>query len=354
MIRRMSLVVAAVLLLGGCEAVQEQLIRRGAERTFLPDRFELADDGVLHVVLCGTGSPLPDPARAAACTAVIAAGRMFLVDVGPGSWENVQRWRLPRERLAAVLLTHFHSDHLGDLGETTTQSWIGGRPQPLEVIGPPGVEAVVEGFARAYSADAGYRTVHHGADVLPPEGGRTVAKSAPVPPGQKDVVVFDGDGLRITAFPVDHAPVEAAYGYRFDYKGRSVVISGDTKPTASIVEHARGTDVLVHEALAAHIIRIGTEVAREKGNARLAKMSTDIIDYHTTPAQAAEEARQAGVRMLVYTHLVPGALPPVIGRAAFMSEVETGGELEIVMGEDGMLINLPAESTEIEIVDVLD
>ena len=354
MIRRMSLVLVAVFLLGGCEAVQEQLIRRGAERSFVPDRLELADDGVLHVVLCGTGSPLPDPARAAACTAVLAAGRMFLVDVGPGSWENVQRWRLPRERLSGVLLTHFHSDHIGELGEATTQSWIGGRQQPLEVIGPPGVEAVVEGFARAYAADLGYRTTHHGAEAMPPEGGRMVAKPAPLPPGQKDVVVFDGDGLRITAFPVDHAPVEPAYGYRFDYKGRSVVISGDTKPTASIVEQARGADVLVHEALAAHIIRIGTDIAREKGNARLAKLSTDIIDYHTTPAQAAEEARQAGVRMLVYTHLVPGALPPVIGPAAFLRDVDAGDGLEIVMGEDGMLINLPAESEEIEVVDILD
>ncbi len=349
MFRKFAILGMVLVLFAGCEAVQDRLVRRAAESAFVPDRLDLADDGDLHVVLCGTGSPLPDPNRAAACTAVLAAGRMFLVDVGPGSWENVQRWRLPRERLSAVLLTHFHSDHIGDLGESLTQSWIGGRRVPLDVIGPPGVEAVVEGFSRAYAADAGYRTAHHGVQEMPLEGARLIAKPAPIPAGQADVVVFDADGLVITAFPVDHAPVEPAYGYRFDYKGRSVVISGDTKPSPSIVEHSRGADVLIHEALAAHIIRIGNQVASEQGNTRVAKLAADILDYHTTPAEAAKEAREAGVKMLVYTHLVPGAMPPVLGPAVFLRGVESGDDLEIVLGEDGLLLNLPAESDAIEV-----
>src|SRR5579872_4667334 len=97
-------------------------------------------DGKLHVILCGTGSPLPDAERAGSCTAVIAAGQVILIDVGPGSWRKALVSNVPGQLLSAVLLTHYHSDHIGDLGEAMTMSWANGRAQPLDVYGPPGVE----------------------------------------------------------------------------------------------------------------------------------------------------------------------------------------------------------------------
>ncbi|MYF04588.1 MAG: MBL fold metallo-hydrolase, partial [Holophagales bacterium] len=108
-----------------------------------PNRSSLLDDGALHVVICGSGSPLPSAERAGPCTAVIAGGRMFLIDVGPGSTENLRLWGLPMGSLAGVLLTHFHSDHIGELGEVVFASWTGGRAVPLDVYGPVGVEQVV-------------------------------------------------------------------------------------------------------------------------------------------------------------------------------------------------------------------
>ncbi|HEX9001664.1 MAG TPA: MBL fold metallo-hydrolase, partial [Blastocatellia bacterium] len=107
----------------------------------------LLSDGQLHVVMCGTGSPLADATRASACVAVAAGGEVVLIDVGPGSWRQVAVNRIPAQAVSAVLLTHFHSDHIGDLGETVTQSWLAGRAKPLEVYGPPGVEKVLAGFA---------------------------------------------------------------------------------------------------------------------------------------------------------------------------------------------------------------
>ena len=120
----------------------------------------------MRVVLCGTGNPLPDRERAAACTAIFAGGNMYLVDIGPGSWKNLALWRVPPAKLAAIMLTHFHSDHIGDLGEINIETWANGRDHPLRVYGPPGVDQVVNGFAQAYSLDEGYRIAHHGAALM--------------------------------------------------------------------------------------------------------------------------------------------------------------------------------------------
>src|SRR5262249_40602158 len=111
-----SIVMVLALLYAGCDRIESGLIPRGAARALPGDRNALLDDGKLHVVLCGTGSPLADPQRAGPCTAVLAGGHFLLVDVGPGSWREVALLRLPRARLEAVLLTHFHSDHIGELG----------------------------------------------------------------------------------------------------------------------------------------------------------------------------------------------------------------------------------------------
>ena len=150
-----------------CSQVEEVLVGRAADQATQGDHDEWLTDGALHAVLCGTGSPLPDPNRAAACVAVMAGGQFYLIDVGPGSWEHVQLWGLPRAHLSGILLTHFHSDHIGDLGELNLQAWAGGRREPMKVYGGPGVDRVVEGFNAAYQLDQGYRTTHHGEAVMP-------------------------------------------------------------------------------------------------------------------------------------------------------------------------------------------
>jgi ribonuclease Z len=334
-------------LLCGCEQIESGLYERAADRALGGDRTELVEDGALHVVLCGTGSPLADPDRAGPCTAVMAGGALYLVDAGPGSWENVQLWRLPRARLAAILLTHFHSDHIGELGEAVLQSWVGGRTAPVTVYGPPGVEQVVDGFRRAYAFDAKYRVAHHGEEAMPPGATETAAVTVAVPRDGESSVVFEANGLRVRAFSVDHRPVDPAFGYRFEYGGRSVVISGDTGPSESLIANARSADLLIHEALAAHIVERVREIAQRRGEQRWAKLMGDVIDYHATPAQAADVARKAGVRMLALTHLVP---PPqnALVRRLFLEEVDDRG-LELVTGADGTHFVLPPGSDAIAV-----
>lgn len=346
----LSFAVVALIAVGlaGCDRVQSFLVERAASRGLAGDRNELLDDGNLHVVLCGTGSPVADADRAGPCTAVLAAGHFFLVDVGPGSVRNVALYRLPRARLQGILLTHFHSDHIGELGEATVQSWISGRTAPLPVYGPPGVQQVVDGFRQAYALDTGYRVTHHGVEAMPPTGAQTEAITVNLPGPTGETPVFEGDGLRVTAFAVDHAPVGPAYGYRFDFRGRSVVISGDTKKSDNLIQHAKDADILISEGLATNIIGRVSEYARMHDMTRWAKLTSDIMGYHTTPVQGAEEAKAANVRMLVFTHIVP-PLQNFVARRMFLSGVSDvfGGRVEI--GKDGMELSLPPNSTSIEV-----
>jgi ribonuclease Z len=321
-----------VVTLAACDRVVDLTIARNLDRT---DRAVLSSPD-LTVVLCGTGSPLLDPARAGPCTAVVAGGELFLVDVGPGSWETVQLAKLPGDALGTILLTHFHSDHIGDLGEAVMQSWVAGRTRPVEVYGPTGTARVVAGFREAYAQDTGYRVAHHGEAYMPRAASVPVAHEVPLDDDPAaSAVVLERGGLRVTMFRVDHRPVEPAVGYRFDYRGRSVVVSGDTRKSASVVQHAKDADLLIHEVLQPELIERAAAIAGQLGRARLAKLATDTLSYHTSPREAAEVAREAGVRHLVLTHLVPPPSNFVVRRmfTRGMAAVYPG---EITVGEDGM------------------
>ena len=337
-------VLLGALGLAACDGIQSRLIDRAAQRALQPLRTEWLDDGALHVVLCGTGSPLPSRERAAACTAVIAGGHFLLVDTGPGSNTNLGLWRMPMDRLDAILLTHFHSDHITELGEIAMQSWALGRAKPLPVYGPSGVERVVAGFEEAYALDTSYRIAHHGADFLPRAARPLVPH--PVSAPAEGALVFEADGLRVTTFPVEHDPVSPATGYRFDYRGRSLVVSGDTAKSANLVRHASGADLLVHEALAAHMIGPAGEVAAAGGFPRRAHILGDIPSYHTTPVEAAGIAAESEVGLLVLTHLVP---PPdnAVAKRLFVSGVAEAWDGEVVLGEDGLHLWMPSGSAEI-------
>ena len=323
-----------------------RVLRRVAPRVVGRNVVATLPDG-LHVALCGSGSPLPDTTRMGPCTAVIAGKRLFVVDVGSGAVRNFGQMGLRAGAVEAVLLTHFHSDHIDGLGEMMMLRWASsGSASPLPVYGPAGVTAVVGGFNAAYALDSAYRVAHHGPAITPPSGAGGEARPFTIDASAQSVVVLENDGLKVTAFTVDHAPIEPAVGYRFDYKGRSAVISGDTRPSENLVREATGADLLVHEGLNREMVATVGNALASSGDARAAKIFGDIQGYHTSPVEAARIARRAGVKALVLTHIVP-PVPVAYLNALFLkgTAAEFGGP--ITMGEDGLLFSLPAGGSEI-------
>ena len=292
----------------------------------------------LHVILIGTGSPLADPTRAGPSTAVIAGKRLFIIDSGGGAVRKMGEIGLPPAATERVLLTHFHSDHIDGLGELMLQRWAGGGyDAPLPIHGPKGVSEVVNGLNAAYAQDRDYRIAHHGADIVRPGGFGGIPLA--LDPG---IVVDDAD-LKVSAFAVDHEPVSPSVGYRFDYKGRSVVITGDTAYSDDLARHAKDTDILISEALNPDMVGVIESAAKEAGNNRIAKIMSDIPDYHITPVQAAEVAQEANASLLVYTHIVP-ALPTPYLNAVFTKGAADKFSGDVIVGQDGMLFSLPPQS----------
>ena len=245
---------------------QDWLLEKGANAVIRQQVPMEGFDG-LKVFLCGTSSPLPAEGRAQACVAVLAGEDLFLVDAGAGSNLVAALGQLPMARLGGMFITHFHSDHIAEIYEFNLASWVAGRPEPLAVYGPGGIEEVVDGINKTYRQDREYRVAHHGSDLLPPDLG--VMKAKRMAP---DTIQEFGD-LKVTSFTVNHDPVHPAVGYRFDYRGRSVVISGDAVVTQSLVEAARGADLLLQDVLSETII--GT-LERATAGTRLERILADI------------------------------------------------------------------------------
>ena len=296
-------------------------------------------DGKLHVVLCGTGSPLPDAERAGSSTAILAAGQVILIDAGPGSWRKAALANVPGQMLAAVFLTHFHSDHLGDLGEAMTMSWTNGRAQPLDVYGPAGVDRVVRGFNEVYALDKDYRVAHHSDQAVPAKAHDMVAHAVHVKDDTSRTLAYERNGLRVYAFAVDHRPIKPAYGYRVEYGGRIVVITGDTAACGNVARQAQGADILIHDAMAKNLVNLAAGVVDSQGQTRTSKMLRDILSYHAGTLEAAQAAADANVAMLVLSHLVP--VPGNFGGdKPFLNGVAEIYKGKVVIGKDGLRFDL--------------
>ncbi|GAB5412873.1 MAG: MBL fold metallo-hydrolase [Congregibacter sp.] len=338
-------IVCGLLAFSQRAAILTRVMERGLESRIAADATADLVDG-LHLALCGAGGPLPAPNASGPCVAVVAGEHLFVVDAGTDGVRNLGRMNYPAGRVEAVFLTHFHSDHLDGLGELGTLRWAAGdNATPLTVYGPNGVERVVDGFNNAYSQDFTYRHEHHG-DLVAPLAAAGLAARPFVPPAIGELAtVFEQDDVLVEALAVDHAPVEPAVGYRFSYKGRSLLITGDTVKLDNIREFAQGVDLLVHEALAPNLVNMMHDAAEAQGNHILAKITHDILDYHASPIDAAETARDAGVGHLLYYHIVPPLVIP--GQEILFLNGAEKVFADYTIGRDGVAFSLPADSTQI-------
>jgi ribonuclease Z len=303
-------------------------------------RSELPDG--LHAAFCGTGSPLPDRTRAGPCLAVIAGQHIFVFDAGEGASETLSLMGVSPGDIDTVFLTHLHSDHFDGLGPLALQHWANASAQtPLHLVGPEGAARVAAGLNEAYAIDRGYRIAHHGEEVMPPSGFGIAAEDFVMPEGATQLVVHDADGVRVIAFPVQHAPVSNAVGYRIEYAGRSIVVSGDTARSSSLTRAAQGADLLVHEALATELNQIMQDTANASHRQNVGAIFHDILSYHSSPQDAGAAAQEAGVGALALTHFLPPTLVPGLDQV-FVRDAKRTFDGPVWAMRDGDVISLPA------------
>ena len=241
------------------------------------------------VVLLGTGNPGPDPDRSGPATAIVVNGTAYLVDFGPGIVRRAQAAfdkgikELQPTKLRVAFVTHLHSDHTVGYPDLIFTPWTIGRRFPLEVYGPKGIKAMTEHILAAYSVDIATRTNPNGNQREFPEGHNVNAHE--IGPG----VIYQDSNVIVTAFATKHAM--ESYGYRFQTRDRTIVISGDTNPVQATVDACNGCDVLIHEAHTPAWLATRSEMFRQFS-----------AKYHTTTPELAELATKARPRLLVLYH----------------------------------------------------
>jgi ribonuclease Z len=277
---------------------------------------------MIEITLLGTGSPIPDPNRAGPSTLVRAGGQVVLVDCGRGVLQRAAAVGVGAAGLTALLLTHLHSDHIGDLGDLLITRWIttfAPDPTPLPIIGPPGTAETVEATLRAFGHDIGYRIAHHADLTEPPAVEVHEYTEGPV---------WDRDGVSIRVAPTDHRPVAPTIGFRIESGTASVVLAGDTVPCAGLDELAAGAGALVHTVIRKDLV---TQIPQQRFQ--------DICDYHSSVEQAAATAARAGVSTLVMTHYVPALVPGQEEQWRTLAASEFSGQIEL--GDDLHRVEVP-------------
>lgn len=287
-------------------------------------------DGIV-VVTVGTATPLPGE-RAQTGTAVFINGHFFMFDIGAGVVQKSENIGLPLTQLDGIFFTHYHSDHMMDLPNMISRSWVMGRTGDLHIYGPDSLTTIVNTANSFLTIENEYRLDHHGPEVM------DITKAKGIPheyhiEQNSSVVVFQKDGITITAFDVNHEPIEPAVGYMIEYKGKKVIISGDTKRNELLEKMAQDCDLLIHEVMLMSFQKILEEKLIEAGMDREAKIIYDIQDYHTSTAEVAALAQRANVKKLVLNHLAP-APDNVFIKNMYLNELK-GFDGSIHLANDG-------------------
>jgi ribonuclease Z len=271
-----------------------------------------------RIVLLGTGTPNADPDRAGPALAIVVDSSVYLVDAGAGIVRRAAAAArddsipaLGAAHLRIDFLTHLHSDHTVGLPDLMFSPWVLGRTAPLDVYGPPGTASMIDHLDAAYAEDVDIRL--HGGEPSNKTG--YGGRAHEVAPG----IVYRDALVRVTAFAVQHGAWPHAYGYRFDTPDRSIVISGDTRPSEAVVRACDGCDVLVHEVYLSSAL-----------DTRSADWQAYHHAYHTTSLELGGIAARTRPKLLVLYHL----LPPGVSDSALIADVRQTFSGAVRVGRD--------------------
>ena len=267
----------------------------------------------MDIVLTGTGSPLPDANRAGPSTLVKAGDTHVLVDAGRGTVMRMAGGGSLPAFLAAVLITHLHSDHVCALNDVITTHWVMTQGNtPLQVYGPVGTAQFIERQIHALEPDIGYRIAHH--DVL--TSGPQVEVTE-LEPGDS----FTVNDISVTTAATVHAPVEPTIGYRLEHEGCTAAVVGDTIPCPGVDGLVENVDAYVQTVIRRDVVELIEH-----------PMMQDILDYHSGVVDAAQTAARAGAKRLVMTHMVPAPTPDQYPE--WIAKAAEHYDGEIVIGDD--------------------
>lgn len=241
------------------------------------------------IVLLGTGMPRPNPEASGPATAIVVGTRVFLFDAGAGVMRQLAAAGLPINGVTALFVTHLHSDHTLGYPDLILTSWVMGRQRPLAAFGPPGLQFMTDHILAAWREDEEIRT--NGLEHATRNGYAVTVHE--IAPG----VVYDSAGVRVTAIPVPHGSWKYAFGYRIDTPSRSVVVSGDTRPSEALRDAARGVDVLIHEAYPAARLKI----EERPGGSDWPRY---MRSFHTSDVEVGQLAAIAQPKLVILYHLV--------------------------------------------------
>ncbi|MGH9856438.1 MAG: MBL fold metallo-hydrolase, partial [Acidobacteriota bacterium] len=279
--------------------------------------FNNAQSEPIRVTLLGTGGPPPVIERFGPGTLVQAGGENLLFDVGRGAIQRLFQMKVPLKEVHAVFLTHLHSDHIVGIPDLYLTGWVNGRREvPFRVWAPPGTKDMMTHMEKAFDFDIRIRLYD---DLAAPEGILVQAHDI------KEGIVYERNGVKVTAFEVDHRPIKPAFGYRIDYDGHSVVISGDTRASENLIRYSEGVDVLIHEvAVPESLIRAHYDSERMK----------TILNHHTMPEEAGELFHKIQPKLAVFSHVIlPSATKEEViapTRKKFSGRVELGEDLMVI------------------------
>jgi len=275
-----------------------QLIKLRANNNAL-----LSDKESITIYTLGTSSPFPGE-RAQTGTAVFVNGHFFLFDVGVGVVQKAENLRLPLNDLDGIFITHWHSDHFMELPYVINRSWVLGRTNDLHVYGPQGLDTLMQAAHQLLHIENQHRVTHHGEEWMDIAKAVGIAHEFTIVDDNAKIV-YHQDGVKISAFNVDHQPIEPSVGYLIEYNGKKVVLSGDTKKSDQVIRYSQNADMLIHEVMLMSFINQISEDLKTHGFERTSKITHDIQNYHTSPEEVVQIATAANVKKLVLHHFAP-------------------------------------------------